>query len=316
MYIFWRLRFIISLALVGVVAFGSARADAQQIAPARITEFMVTTLDGKVVGDTPLMAGAAYNITLTIEVAAGLKEEGVIKTSLTRTSGSDRFWSLKGTYPGIDSASWQPGQSALSFDAVEGKVQLELQGSVPSDYVSERLPDGQELHLSKNIAVVELSLASGTVIEDRQLEVIDRSIEEYRNALSNKKELLAETVADPAYIDLVRALIASAEAEANVGYTDLALDTLKAIPASGWVAPSGSASYQWIIVGVLAAVMLASVLLFARARSETSFLKRQTDDQAKHLQILAMRASRIGDSALTQGIEQVRRELEQTGGGS
>jgi len=315
MCIYWRLRFIISLALVGVVAFGSARADAQQIAPATITAFEVTTLDGKLVKDVPLMAGATYKVSFTIEAAAGLKEKGVLKTSLTRASGSDRFWTLKGNYPGIDSASWQPGQSTLLFDAVEGKAQLELEGSVPADFVSESLPNGQKLHLSKKIVILELSLESGTVVVDRQLEVIDSYIEEYRDALSAKKELLEDIIAEPAYADLVKALVASAEAEANVGYTDLALETLKSIPGSGWVGPRGSTSYQWIIVGILAVVMAVSVLLLVRARTETGFLKRQTDGQAKRLQILAMKASRIGDSALTEGIEQVRKELEQSAGG-
>lgn len=315
MRIFRRLWFISSVLLVGVVAFGSTRADAQQIAPAVITAFEVSTLDGKPVGDAPLMAGATYKVSFTIEVAAGLKEKGVLKTSLIRASGSDRFWTLKGNYPGIDSASWQPGQSTFLFDAVGGKAQLELEGSVPADFVSENLPNGQELHLSKKIVILELSLESGPVIGDRQLEVIDSYIEEYRNTLSAKKELLEDMVADPAYADLVKALVASAEAEANVGYTDLALETLKVIPDSGWVGLRGSTSYQWIIVGILAVVMVVSILLLARARTETGFLKRQTDGQAKRLQILAMKASRIGDSALTEGIEQVRKELEQSAGG-
>ena len=65
-------------------------------------------------------------------------------------------------------------------------------------------------------------IPSGAVVVDRQLEVIDSSIEEYRNALNGKKLLLADTAADPAYSNLVKALVASAEAEANMGYTDLA----------------------------------------------------------------------------------------------
>jgi hypothetical protein len=46
------------------------------------------------------------------------------------------------------------------------------------------------------------------------------------------------------------------------------------------------------------------------------FLKSQADSQARNLQVLARKASRTGDSSLTAGIEQVRKELEQNLGGS
>jgi hypothetical protein len=82
-------------------------------------------------------------------------------------------------------------------------------------------------------------------------------------------------------------MVASAEAEAKIGYTDLAMETLKSIPSSGWTQPSGSTTYLWIIIGILAVIAGASVFLLMRARSETGFLKRQTDSQAKRLQVLA-----------------------------
>ena len=122
--------------------------------------------------------------------------------------------------------------------------------------------------------------------------------------------------ADPGYVKLAQAVIASAESQAKVGYTDLAQNTLNTIPNSGWVKAQASTSYQWIIIGVLAVICVALVFLMMRARTEAGFVKRQTDGQAKRLQILALKASRIGDSALTEGIEQVRKELEQSAGGS
>jgi hypothetical protein len=306
----------ISILLISLVALASQPAEAQELAPATITEFQITTLDNKPVRDTPLMAGATYRVNFIIEAAAGLKEKCILKTDLIRSSSSDRFWTLNGDYPGIDSKSWQPGQQSISFNPVAGQAQLELEGTIPEDYVSETLPDGQVLHLAKEIALVELSLESGTVVADRQLEVIDSSIEEYRNALGAKNLLVTNMTADPAYTNLAKAVVASAEADAKVGYTDLAMETLNAIPDSGWVQPRGSTSYQWIILGALVVVAGVSIFLLMRARGESGFLKRQTDSQAKRLQILAMKASRIGDPALTEGIEQVRKELEQAVGGS
>jgi hypothetical protein len=304
------------LLLVSLIALGPRPVAAQQLAPATINDFQITTLDDKPVTDSTLMAGATYKVDFTIAVAAGLKENCILKTSLIRSPGSDRFWTLKGDYPGIDSASWQPGESTLSFNAVEGNAQMELVGSVPSDYATESLPNGQTLHLTKKIPIVALSLESGTVIADRQLDVIDSSVQEYLSALSARQTLVTDMNADPAYSNLAKALLTSAEAEASAGQTDLAMETLKAIPSSGWIEPRGSTYFQWIIIGILAVLLAGSAFMLIKARGELNFFRRQTDSQAKSLQVLAKKASRVGDPALTAGIEQMRKELEQSIGGS
>lgn len=315
MHMLRRFGLLLSLLLVGLTTLVPAYAYAQQLAPATITNTQVTTVDGKAVKDAPLMAGGTYIVNFTIEAAAGLKEKAVLKTSLLRASGSDRFWTLKGTYAGIDASSWQPGQSTITFDAVPGTAQLQLQGSVPQDYVSQT-SNGEALHTAKDIPLLELSLESGTVISALKIEVIDSSIEAFRSALSSKKLMVQNMNADPGYVKLAQAVLASAESQAKVGYTDLAQNTLDTIPNSGWVKAQASTSYQWIIIGALALICIALTFFMMRARTEAGFVKRQTDGQAKRLQILALKASRIGDSALTEGIEQVRKELEQSAGGS
>ncbi len=126
------------------------------------------------------------------------------------------------------------------------------------------------------ITLLELSLeSSGTVIANRQLEVIDGAIEEFRNVLSEKQKLLTTMTADPAYVDLARALVTSAETQAKLGQIDLATETLNAIPESGWIKPQGSTFYQWIIVGVLGIIAAVAVFLLLKTRSEISFLKSQ-----------------------------------------
>ena len=310
----WLLSFLL---LAGLLALSAWPASAQELAPATITAFEITTIDGKAIKDAPLMTGGTYKANFTIEVAAGLKENCVLKTSLERASGMDRFWTLKGTYAGIDSKSWQPGQPSFTFQAIEGTAQLELVGTVPADYLSKDLADGQTLNVSKTLPILELSLASGTIVFDRQIEVVNNSIEEYRDALSARKQLLENTNADPAYTNLVQALISRAEAEANLGYTDLAMGTLNTIPSTGWVKLQNQAStvYPWIIVGVLAIVAAIGLFLYMKTRGKISYFRKQSDNQAKSLKILAKKASRIGDPSLTAGIEQMQKELDESTGG-
>ena len=312
----FRIPMLLSLILPMILAFpGFGLVSAQQLAPATITSFDISTVDGKSVKDAPLMVGSTYKVNFTIQVAAGLKEDCVMKTSLELAPSADRYWTLKGTYPGIDLESWHPAQPKFSFQAVEGTAQLELVGSVPADYVSQSLGDAGTLNLGKKISIIELSLASGTVIGDRQVEVVNTTIEEYLSALNAKKTLLTNTEADPAYSELVKSLITRAEAEAKIGYTDLAMGTLNSIPNSGWVKPQGSTLYQWIIMGVLAIISALFLFLLLKARSEIGFFRRQTDSQAQSLQILAKKASLIGDPSLSAGIQQLQKELEQTMGG-
>lgn len=306
-----------SLLLVILIASDFHPAEAQQLAPATISNLKITTLDNRPVDGTSLMAGATYKIDFTMAVAAGLKENCTLTTSLTRASGSDRFWTLNNSYAGIDSSTWQPGEQTITFNAVQGTAQMELEGSVPADYTTQSLSDGQTLHIAKNIPVVTLSLGSGTVVANQQMEVIDSSIENFNSALSAKQGLVTTTKADPAYVSLVKALLTSAQAEAAAGRTDVAMQTLNAIPTSGWIQPpSGSTSYQWIIMGILAVLLAACVFLLIKARNELSFFRRQTDSQARNLQILAKKASRVGDPSLSAGIEQMRKEMEHSIGGN
>jgi hypothetical protein len=59
------------LLLVSLIAFGTRPVSAQQLAPATINDFQITTLDDKPVSDSTLMAGATYKVDFTIAVAAG-----------------------------------------------------------------------------------------------------------------------------------------------------------------------------------------------------------------------------------------------------
>ncbi|MBI2854179.1 MAG: hypothetical protein HYX87_04570 [Chloroflexi bacterium] len=288
---------------------GAAGAEA---VPVRISSFEISTVDGKSVKDAPLMAGAMYKVQLTIEVGPGIKDKGLLKTGLA-ISG-DRYWTLNGKYSGIDTATWRPGQAELSFEAIEGIVQLQLQGMVPPDFVTADLPNGGQLHTARPISLVRLSLGSGNVLDDRSQEVIDTAIEKYRSTLAAKAAMVDKTTADPRYVDFVTAVMTKAKAEAASGYTEQATEVLQAIPNSDWISPQGSTTLQWILAGVflLAALFLAFLLM--RARADASFVRQQADEQAKKLELLAAKASRTGDTALSNEITRVRQDLEEVGG--
>lgn len=303
---------LVSLVCVTVALVRPADSvKAAAVAAAQVTSFKVTGPDGKVITTEPLRAGAVYTVDFVVNVAAGINDKGLIKTSLVRPQNADRFWTLKGTYAGIDTATWQPGQSQISFNAVAGDINLQLVGQVPADYVSTTLGNGDVVHVAKDITLIGLSLASGTALEDRALQVIDNPIDNYRQALSAANDLLKSSNADPRYAKVVSGIVEQAKAIGDSGYVARATALLAVIPAANdWIAPQGSTVLMWVIIGIL--VVLAALFLFMlmRARSEVNLMKSQADEQAKRLELLAAKATRIGDSTLGNDISKVKSELE------
>ena len=306
-------RFFACILLIGAILLGIFADVGQSLADqpqaVQISSFQITTLDGTSVGSQNLMAGATYDIKFSLEIAAGINNQIELQTDLA--AYGDHFWSLDSSYGGIDTSTWQPGQAKITFNAVEGTVQFELQGTVPTDYVGTSLPTGETLHISKQINLVQLSLAGGTSLGGQQQGVVDSSIVAYQTALANDQSLLKNSKADPRYIQLINSIVSSAQKEGDSGYTDRATALLQVIPSSGWIQSQSSDLFLWIIVGVLAVLMLAGFFLMFKARSDVDFVKKKADEQAKRLEILASRVRGIGDSALASEITKVKQDLEE-----
>lgn len=303
-------------ALVSVLLgtlFASHRQAEAQVVPVKVISFQLTSVDGRAVGSQPLMAGATYKISFVLDVAAGVRDRITLKTDMARVS--DRYWSLSGNYSGIDVRTWQPGQPELLFSPVEGRAQLELQGSIPDTYVQMKSPSGETLHVSKSISLLQVSLPNNRILENRTQEVIDTSIETFRTALTAKQQaLVANNSSDSRYVKLVDAVITGAKGEADRGYTQSATALLNAIPDSGWIGPKASTWYQWVIIGVLAVIAFALGILVFRGRNDIDFAKRRVDEQAKRLEILSSRAKGIGDIRLSDEIGKVKKDLEDISG--
>ncbi|MDO8473865.1 MAG: hypothetical protein Q7T05_08660 [Dehalococcoidia bacterium] len=304
---------LIALAAMVIPFSPPVRAD---VAAAQITAFEVVGPDGKPITNEPLRAGAVYTVNLTVNVAAGINGNGVLTTSLTRPQGFDRFWTLKApAYAGINTTTWQPGQQQVAFQAVQGVIQMQLQGAVPLDYVLTKLSNGDIIHVARDISLVQLSLSSGPVLEDKKLQVIDNDIDAYRKALAGAKALVTDSTADAKYTKLVASVVAQAQATGNAGYTDRAVALLAAIPPQAdWIAPRGSTAPLWIVIGVLALLALLLGYLFMRTRGESGLLRSQADEQAKRLELASAKATRIGDASLAGDINKVKSELEKLAG--
>jgi hypothetical protein len=305
-------RYLSSLLLIISVFLGFFFAEIQSVnaepQPVQISSFHVTTLDGKSVDNQTLMAGQAYNIKFTLEIASGINNKVVLKTELLPSG--DHYWSLDSSYKGINADTWQPELSAISFDAIQGTIQLELQGSIPTNYALMTLPTGEDLHISKSISLIRLFLDSDAMLDNKTQQVIDTSIDTYESTFANSQSLLKDSKADSHYLELVKALVLSAQKEGDAGYTDRATAMLQSVSKSGLMAQQSSYVFSWVIIGILAVSTLTGFFIVYKSQRNLSFIKKKTDIQAKRLEFLASRLQGTGDTTIVGEITKVKQYLE------
>ena len=94
--------------LVATLVGGSAYA--QSPSPAVISSYTVKNIDGSDVTDDRLMAGATYTVSLEINVGVDLSDTK-LRLSTPMSKVEDVYWRLLNDYPGVNTNTWQPGQS-------------------------------------------------------------------------------------------------------------------------------------------------------------------------------------------------------------
>ena len=316
-----RKRFLAVFVTCSILAMvlGTATTLAEEPPLATIESYVVENIDDDTdVTEGHLMAGGRYRIYFTIKVGVDLGNNTLILSTPMEKVG-DRYWQLENDYEGVDTELWQPGLSQIEFNVVQGDAEFILEGSVPSKYTQESLPNEEYLHFPKSISLVQLSLGpEGDQLGERSLIVKDQAILAYEQTLADKEGLLQEATtdpneADPKYVKLVEDVIDRAEDLYANGYVENAKDLLDTLPisVSGFPIPVSEESSLPYLIGivVLAVILIVSVALFLRARANSSFIRQQVDEEAGRLDVLSVRISKI-DKQLGEDVEQVKEELE------
>lgn len=143
------------------------------------------------------------------------------------------------------------------------------------------------------------------------------STEKYQQALDEKNSLMQTLDIDPTYEELAANVIALAEDLSGSGYVQNAIDLLDTLPssASGFPSPVSEKSFlpYLIIIVVLAVILVTFFALFLKARSSSSLISQQVDEEAGRLDVLLVRVSKI-DKQLASDIEQIKEQLERISG--
>lgn len=312
-----RIILVLILCSILVILAGVATTYAQRPALASIGSYTIDNKDGTDVSNGPLMAGATYTVSFDIDIGVVPANTTLtLYTPMEKAKGQDVYWHLENEYEGIDTEQWQPGKARIEFEAVQGVAELTLIGSVPPGYTSEELSNGDFLHFEESVSLVRLSLAE-ELLDERPVAVIDQAIVAYRQALTEKESLLQTVDADPKYEALAQSVIGLAKSLNDKGYVEDASDTLAVLPGSQsefpTPVPESSFLPYMIVIVVLAVIMILFFFLLTRARSTTSFIRQQVDEEAGRLDVLLVRTSKV-DKQLAKDIEQVKEELERISG--
>jgi len=314
---------VLVLGSMLALVLGPGAASAQDDLKVDITFFEVSNIDGSDVTGDHLMASDSYIVRFSINAGVDLGNNTlIVSTDLTKVG--DVYWQLDNEYAGVNTETWQPGMSSIQFAIVKGTAEFTLRGKVPDGYTSHRISEtGAVLHLPRDMALLKLSLGpTGTLLEERSMNVIDQAINTYDKTLILRETALEQATTGPApadvtYAGLAQDVVNQAKALSIKGYVQEATNLLATLPdsAAGYPTPVQEGSYTpyYIIIGALAAVLLAALVLLLRSRSGTSLLRQQVDEEAGKLDVLSVRLSKI-DRQLAQDVGQVKEELERISG--
>ncbi len=254
-----------------------------------LSSYIVKDTSGTDVTGERLLAGDTYTVSFEVDVSANLPDTKLaLATSLEKAE--DVYWSLENEdeYQGVDTESWQPGQSSIEFDAVQGAAQFVLVGTVPLTYTTEELTDGESsvtLHKVKSIPLLRLSLGTeGEVLNEQLSEVVDQTILAYQQTLTEKNSLLQMASADSTYSELAQDIVTTAESLYSQGFVVTALALLDTLPAM----PSD----------------FPSVAEFEQERAGKQSLLQATDSEPKYKQLVSdviSVASALSAAGFTEG---------------
>jgi hypothetical protein len=219
---------------------------------------------------------------------------------------------LTKNYGGYDSTTFTPGEKSIQFKQVQGKIQLAVLFTVPTDVtVTQALGETYRL-LQKDFRLVQVSVTGGSNVGIQNFNLSDSSIENYVTTLTQKSNLIPTGQIDKSYDSLVKGILAQADIVYKLGLPEKATDILNVINISNFPAPPNN-SLQTILLGAVALVAIAAIIgfvMFSRANSKASMKTSAIDDARNELASLEVTAARY-DESLAGQLKKLRDKLEE-----
>jgi hypothetical protein len=246
----------------------------------------------------PIISGEELKVTFTVNVFTSGSGNLKLSTFMQKPSGG-QYWELVPDDYDLG-AGYTPNLASMSFSWEKGTFEMICYGKANT------------VIKSTNITLVQLSGATGDVLDAIQVVVLTAGADEYQN-LFDQKEAKLQGLIDSGvavgYIEMYENVLNQSKALVNKGYVNEAIALLNAIPSSG--EPMGSALEMIMLpaIGVAAAAAVILAFMFLRARGKNSYVQLVIEDQIKDLEGLTLRAAKI-DRTISSSLETVKDRLK------
>jgi hypothetical protein len=249
-----------------------------------------------------ILPGASLEVTFTVNVVV---TGGTLKlsTSMQPPSPSNIVWSLTTVNYTSNFVDYNPTSRTVEFTAVKGTFDMVCYGKI-RDY-----PASTVFPVPLN--AVTLTSAGGDVIDQITLNVVNAAVDEFQKLLEQKEaklQSLKNSGVAAGYVELYGNIVEEAQAIAEQGDVEGAMAVLNALSVSSEPASSFMEGLYIPIIGVLAALAVAFLLVFMRSRGKVNYFLSVIEDQIKDLEGLTLRASKI-DRTISSSLESIKDRL-------
>ena len=246
----------------------------------------------------PIISGQALTVTFSVNVFTSGSGDLKLATYMQKPS-SGPYWELiPGDYD--LGAGYTPNSATMEFSWEKGTFEMICYGRA------------SKVTKATNITLVQLSGATGDVLDAIKAMVLTAGADEYQNLYDQKEDRLRSLIDSgvaSGYTDMYESMLNQSQALVAKGYVDEAIALLNAIPSSG--EPMGSALEMIMLpaIGIAGVAAVIFAFMFLRARGKNSYAQMVIEDQIKDLEGLSLRASRI-DRTISSNLESVKERLK------
>ena len=247
---------------------------------------------------SPIISGQELTVTFSVNVFTSGSGNLKLSTFMQKPSAGPYWELIPGDYD--LGAGYTPNQASMQFSWEKGTFEMICYGRA------------SRVTKATNLTLVQLSGATGDVLDAIKAMVLTAGADEYQN-LYNQKEDRLQSLIDSGvasgYTDMYENMLNQSQKLVNSGYVDEAISLLNAIPSSG--EPAGS-SLQMIMlpaIGIAGAAAVIFAFMFLRARGKNSYAQMVIEDQIRDLEGLTLRAARV-DRTISSNLESVKDRLK------
>jgi hypothetical protein len=273
------------------------------------------SVDQQLLQNAPVLAGDEYILSFKLNVRQTV-DNAVLELRLSDKldkQSEEVFWEIQTVELPVEE-DFNPANRIITFEHKEGIYEISIIGKIERELT--KSGTSIQIHLPKNLTVIELWGPQQTLYDSIMVTVIDDKIDDYRFLLAQKETQLEEyrtSNVDPAYIQLFENFLDLSKDQAEIGLVDTALNLLKTMEVEdppSQTGPSFQERYFIPITGVLLSLSIICIIFIFRTRSKIGFVTMIVEDQIREMEAIQMRAQRI-DRNLAVRLKEINDRLKE-----